>query len=296
MKKPKVNLNWPVEIFDIQSASQDPNEKFSRGKLKVFYQGETADHRYFSESFSEKLLQSIPYTPIVSRYNSETKDFEGHASEQSIYGIVDPCRQPSFEKDESGVNWAICDVVLYTERPDQTGEIAKQIIGHSQSLEMTDAKYTVNYDAKRHFKNIEFTDGKFIGISVLGTDQAPAFTGSQFFSCGKENFEEKMQILREYCENEGQKEKVSNGGQMRILNHNDFMKLSWGEISATVSETIFKEYAEEAYTEVVDMDENFAYVVFYSYIDGSCCNLRIAYSINEDGSVLLGEVAKVHRT
>ena len=44
-------------MSDFVAANDDdtPNEVFSRGKLKVFYKGETADHRYFSDAFAEKL-------------------------------------------------------------------------------------------------------------------------------------------------------------------------------------------------------------------------------------------------
>lgn len=85
--------------------SQDTFAKnFSRGKLKVFYKGETADHRYFSETFSQNLIQSLPYTPVVSYYDEEKEDFVGHATEQQILGIVDPCTEIKFEKDDDGTD------------------------------------------------------------------------------------------------------------------------------------------------------------------------------------------------
>ena len=45
-------------------------------KLKVFYKGETADHRYFSDEFADQLIRSLPYTPVVSRYDDESEDSE----------------------------------------------------------------------------------------------------------------------------------------------------------------------------------------------------------------------------
>lgn len=157
---------------------------------------------------------------------------------------------------------------------------------------MADAQYTINYDEKRHFKNIEFTEGKFIGVSVLGNDQTPAFTGSQFFDSNSD-FEEKMSLLKEYCEKKNGQE--SQEKIMEIKNYSDFMKLSWGEISTKVADTISKEYGNEAYTVIADMDSDFAYAMFYSYIDGSCDYYRVSYSIDENGTVALGEAKKVHR-
>ena len=52
MKKQSINFSWPVTLSDF---SQDSvQENFSRGKLKVFFKGETADHRFFSDEFAEQ--------------------------------------------------------------------------------------------------------------------------------------------------------------------------------------------------------------------------------------------------
>lgn len=289
MKKVAINYSWPATLSDF--STENEQELFTRGKLKVFYKGETADHRFFSDKFSEELIKSLPYTPVVSYYDEEKDDFVGHATEQQIFGMVDPCVAPSFEKDEDGKEWAVCDVVLYTDRPDKVGKIAAKIVGHPQSLELDPetAKYTINYDERRHFKNIEFTAGKFVGVSVLGNDQTPAFTGSAFFSCNKQ-FEEKMALLRDYCEKHGQE----HGGAK--MNLKEFMTLSWGDISSKVDEALTREYGNEAYTLIVDMFEDSAIVRFYSFIDGSSTLQRVHYSCGEDGTVVLGEVNEVHIT
>lgn len=176
-------------------------------------------------------------------------------------------------------------------------------MGHKQSLERTDAKYVINYDAHRHFKNIEFTDGKFVGVSVLGNDQEPAFTGSQFFTTeAQETLEAKLKLLRDYCsqaaqENLDQKEKTSNGGfSMQITNYSEFRKLTWGETATKLDETLTKEYGDEAYTSIEDMEDGFVYVKFYSYLDGSVSLYRIQYSLADDGSVQLGDRKPVRRT
>lgn len=114
----------------------------------------------------------------------------------------------------------MCDTIYYTKRPGEVGEIAQKIEGHSQSLELdpTTVEYVVNYDERKHFKNIEFTAGHFVGVSVLGKDQKPAFTGSAFFA-SSELFET-MKILRDYCEKADQKD---GGNEMNL---SEFIKLS----------------------------------------------------------------------
>lgn len=288
MKKQVINFSWPAQLSDF--AKDTVQENFSRGKLKVFYKGETADHRFFSDSFSEELIKSLPYTPVVSYYDEEKEDFVGHATEQQVLGIVDPCKEPSFEEDEEGKVWCICDVVLYTERPDKVGDLAKKIVGHKQSLELdpSSVQYKINYDEKKHFKNIEFTAGKFVGVSVLGNDQKPAFTGSAFFTCD-ENFENKMKLLREYCEK--QNDPQEEGGNE--MNLQEFMKLSWGEISTKVEQAIAKEYENDAYCYIVDMFEDAAIVRFYYYMENGSKLMKIKYSCDESGNVSLGDIVEV---
>lgn len=314
MKKPRVEFSFPAKILDFRNYRDDGQEKsspsaderFSRGKLAVFYKGETADHRYFSDAFSQELIKSLPYTPIVSYYDKGKKDFEGHADEQAIYGIVDPRGEIKFEKMDDGNVWAVCDTVYYTERPDEVGEIASQIKGHEQSLELADAKYIVNYDERRHFKNIEFTEGKIVGVSVLGKNQSPAFPGATFFARGdEETFEKKMALLKDFVAEKSGKSAIDDNSicsdkddkaEMEIKNYSDFIKLTYGEVASKLDEAIVKEYGNEAYTCVEDMDDKYVYVAFCSYIDGAHSYQRIAYSVNEaDGSVALGDVAPVRR-
>lgn len=288
MKKQAINFSWPADLSDFSVDAEQGN--YSRAKLKVFYKGETEDKRFFSDGFAEELINTLPYTPVVSYYDEEKDDFVGHATEQQIYGIVDPNSDITFETMDDGKTWCVCDVVLYTKRPDLVGKIASKIVGHKQSLELdpSSVKYVVNYDEKKHFKNIEFTAGRFIGVSVLGNDQKPAFADSSFF-CYNEDFEEKMQALREYCESKNGQ--TQNGGE--TMNLQEFMKLSWGEVSLKVDEAVSHEYASDAWTYIVDMFDDRAIVKFYYYIDGSCKLMGINYSIDENGDVSLGDIHEV---
>ena len=289
MKNKAINYSWPAVMT---SFSQDTaNENFSRGKLKVFFKGETEDHRYFSDDFAEKIIKTLPYTPVVSNYDEELDDFVGHASEQQIFGIVDPCVEPVFQECEDGKVWCITDVVLYTERPDKVGKFAQKIIGQPHSLELDphSVEYVINYDNKKHFKNIEFTAGQFVGVSVLGKNQKPAFTGSAFFSCD-ENFESKMKLLKDYCEH-GANDQSQNGGEKMDLK--EFMELSWGDISTKVEAAIRTEYEKDAYCYLIDMYDDCAIMRFYYYMEEGSKLMRVKYSVSEDGVVSLGDVNEV---
>ena len=292
MKKPTINFSWPVVLSDFSNNEDKNYEIFSRCKLKVFYKGETADHRYFSDEFADQLIRSLPYTPVVSRYDDESEDFEGHASRQEIFGIVDPCGEITFEDDEEdGKTWCVTDVILYTERPDQLGELAKTIPGHPHSWELgpKSTKDKISYDGKKHFENIEFAAGDFVGVSVLGMNQKPAFTGSSFFNENSE-FAKKMQLLKDYCER--RLEENQHGGEK--MNLSEFIKLTWGDISAKVVNAIEKEYQEEFYICPVDFYDDSVVCHVYSFIDGSTTYLKFYYTIDENAVVTLGEVKEVH--
>ena len=183
-------------------------------------------------------------------------------------------------------------MVLYTERPDTTGKLASKIIGQPHSLELNPktVKYNINYDEKKHFKNIEFTAGDFIGVSVLGKKQKPAFTGSAFFSCD-ERFEAKMNILREYCENAMANEEKNGGEKMNLQ---EFMTLSWGEVSSKVESAICKEYQNDAYTYVVDMYPEYAIARFYYYVESNSKLMKIHYTCDDNGNITLGDIKEVH--
>jgi hypothetical protein len=101
MKKRTINCSIPATL-SFSKEEQNENERFTRGKLRVFYKGETPDHRLFNDTFSESIIKSLPYTPIVSYYDEEKDDFVGHATEQAIYGIVDPCSEVVFETRDDG--------------------------------------------------------------------------------------------------------------------------------------------------------------------------------------------------
>ena len=63
-----LNIPTSVPVF-IQTAESDApsNGKFTKAKLKIFYLGETSDHRVFTSAFSDKLLESLGKNLVVVR-------------------------------------------------------------------------------------------------------------------------------------------------------------------------------------------------------------------------------------
>ena len=286
--------NVPVFIQDIKESE---NKRYSIAKLKIFYVGETEDHRLFTKNFAEKVIKSLPLTPIVGFYSEEDKDFIGHNSTQYIYGVVPETSEITFEKEEeTDRTYAITDVILYTEREDNIGEVAKKIVGkqHSLELDRKTLKYKINTDNQGNFLNIEFTDGSFIGLSVLGDNETPAFEGSMFFTKMDENG---LDFITEYKSNLDNFLKFlnNNGGNIKVFNSKEFFE----KVGDFATRTM-QEFQNEIYKALDEMgiygyicENTEEYAVISSWGDGAPSYIRYAISQDEEGKVSLTEPVSV---
>ena len=183
MKDVKVSLSVPAHIYSFgETKGFTQNKYVTHAKLKVFYVGQTGDNRVFTKQFSDQLLLTLPGTPVVAYFDPDKDDFIGHNYEQSVFGYVPDAAAVEYLQEGDKL-FAVTDVLLFTGREDSIGEIAKKIIGKQHSLELDPAtvKYTI-VRAGGKIDSITFNEGHFIGLSVLGDDEQPAFGGSEFFS------------------------------------------------------------------------------------------------------------------
>ena len=261
----QVNYSIPVNLYDYRESE---NSLYSFAKLKVFYVGETADRRLFTKEFSDKLIKSLPYVPVVGYYDEQEDDFVGHNAEvQNIYGIVPEDTTIDFIT-ENGKEYAVCDVILYTGRQDKTGKIAQKIVGKSHSLELnpTNTTYKVNKDTKGRIKNIEFTEGSLLGLSILGDSEKPAFTGSVFF---KEMPEELTDEVKQFM-NEIYRKECS-------LTDNNFSRHSYESKYERAYEALKEMYPNVRY-EISQMTDMF--IVYCEYVEDQNGTHKIHYKIN----------------
>ena len=187
----KISLSVPATIYDFGETENLTNNKYvTHAKLKVFSVGSTGDKRVFTKQFSDQLLQTLPSTPVVAYYDEDEDDFKGHHIVQYVFGYVPENATISYVDevvDGKKVTFALTDVLLFTGRQDNIGAIASKIVGHSHSLELDPktAKYEI-VRANGKVDSVTFKEGSFIGLSVLGTNEKPAFAGSSFFTEGSE--------------------------------------------------------------------------------------------------------------
>lgn len=288
-------MNVPVFI---QSGEEQVSSLYTKAKLKIFYIGETADHRLFTKEFSEHLVESLPLVPVVGFYSDEEEDFVGHNKTQYVYGIVPESATIEFveETDENGqpITFAVTDVILYTGRKDNIGEVAQKICGKQHSLELDPdtLKYKINRDSKGKFMNIEFTEGQFVGLSVLGDNETPAFSGSEFFTTNEdfikviESSQERFNKFLSLLNN--------NGGKIEVFNNEAYFTLCASNfVQDTIEEQMQKVYAAldkaGVYGYIQQTGEDFVVVNLYNNQTHMWENYKYALIAEEDGTYSVGD-------
>ena len=282
-------LRVPAEILQpsnpITFEVKELNKFVSLVKLKVFYQGITPDNREFTKSFSEKVLASLPQTPVVAYYNGD--DFVGHNYEQYVYGYVPEIGEIGFEEIGDQI-WAVTDIVLFTGRNDNIGEVASKIFNKKHSLELSEnTSYKIVEDDSGNSKIIfTDTDGD-IGLSVLGDDQQPGFTGSEFFVEDTNTLET---LIKQYALIKEQEllplnftESFKSGGavmdlKQTIAHLNDFMRATFDEIYQEVQKALTE---QNEYFYIIDISDNM--VAYMDFEDGTY--YRANYDRTEEGVI-----------
>jgi hypothetical protein len=261
-------------------------------KLKTFYVGETGDGRVFTKDFSEELVKSIAYTPVVAFYSDLKDDFIGHNGKQYIYGIVRPDAEYGFETDDEGVEWFITEVMLYTDRIDNIGEIAKKIVGHKQSLEMDPNSVEYEVFKEDGKTKVRFTKARLCGLSVLGEEQKPAFTGSEFF-VENDDLRERFENFFSFLTN---KDRGALMDKKEIFaQYANFIKLTYSEKQRMVADYAQTQYGDECFVIVAEMSDDYVVLDVFNYVDWSDTFKMFDYTIDDQGVSLANERACYRR-
>lgn len=289
----KVLTNVPAFI----EVSEKEESRYTKAKLKIFYKGLTGDNRLFTSDFSDELLKTISYTPVVGYYDEKDEDFKGHNSVQFVYGVVpdDAVNNVHYEEEE-GKTFAVVDVILFTEREDNIGKVARKIVGKQHSLELNPntLKYKINRDDQGRFLNIEFLHGEFIGLSVLGDNERPAFAGSGFFS--EENFDvtKCVETFKNFLQFLNQ-----DGGSIEVFNFEDYLAKTADsfKLAQTMQGFIQSLYealeAKGVYGYVVENTTEYAVVSTWDEENNRAVYRKYSIAEQEDGKISVGDYVEV---
>lgn len=228
----------------------EKNPLLSLARVRIFYKGLNRNRTFITDEFAEKLISSLPYTPVSGIW--EDNDFSDHGEsreEGRIYGLVPEFPNGAWEKhlDKDGVEreYYCCDVVLFTTRYAD----AAKIVGKPQSMELYRKSIKGEWMIFEGIKCYRYTDGCFIGLQVLGDDVEPCFEGAAFFSYAN-SLKEMIDILKQYSLNGGKDKmelnfKLSDREKRNaifcLLNPNFCEEGNW-EINYEICE-IYDEYA-----------------------------------------------------
>ena len=162
------------------------NEVLSQARCRIFYKGGNRNGTYITDEFAEKLVSTLPYTPVKGIYDATAGDYTDHGKQRyegRIYGIVP--ENPNFawepHLDEDGVEriYACADIYLFTGIYKQE---ALEIVDKAQSMEL----FADSIDGEWQFINgkryFVFKEGRFLGLQALGDDYEPCFEGAAFYT------------------------------------------------------------------------------------------------------------------
>ena len=277
---------FPVSIYgNLEKLSP----VLSKARCRIFYKYENRNGTYITDEFAEKLINSLPYTPVKGIYDEFNEDYTDHGDKRNlgrIYGIVPENPNFSWENhlDEDGVErqYACTDVYIFSALYEEAG----QIVGKSQSMELYQPSIKGDWTIINGKKLFKFEDGCFLGLQVLGDEVEPCFEGASFFSLYNE-LKNMVQQLKKYSLN------FDKGGTSEVGKLN--FKLSDSQKHDAIWALLNDKYTEEGHWEITyticDIYDDYALV--YNYETGS--HEQVYYTKNDaTDSVELGKRKKCY--
>lgn len=278
---------FPVTIY---GNLKELNPVLSKARCRIFYKYENRNGTYITDEFAQKLISSLPYTPVKGIYDNFDEDYTDHGLKRDlgrIYGIVPENPNFSWEKhldeDEIEREYACCDVYIFT----ALYEEASQIVGKSQSMELYQPSIKGDWAIINGKKLFKFEDGCFLGLQILGDDVEPCFEGAAFFTFYND-LKNVIKKLEKYSLDSNIK-----GGKSEMTKLN--FKLSDSQKHDAIWVLLNDKYTEESNWEItytiLDIYDDYALV--YSYEAGSY--ERVYYTKNDEtDSVELGARKKCY--
>ena len=285
----QVIREFPITVYGNLTKYSDT---ISKGRCRIFYEYANRNGTYITDEFAEKLLSTIPYTPVKGIYDNFDEDYTDHGNKRSlgrIYGIVPENPNLQWEKhlDEDGIEreYACVDVLIFTALYEEAGEI----LGKAQSMEIYEPSIKGSWKIINGRRMFEYTEGSFLGLQVLGEDVEPCFEGAAFFSL----YSSLKQLVDEIKEYTLKLPEINTGGQSQMFEKINF-KLSDSEKHDAIWSLINPNYNEEGgwTVEYAICDIYDDYALAYNYAEASY--ERIYYTKNDEtNEVSINEKKKV---
>lgn len=205
-----VITEFPISVY---GNLQKYNDTISKGRCRIFYKYGNRNGGYITDEFAEKLLSSLPYTPVKGIFDANEGDYTDHGASRNegrIYGIVPEQPNVTWEEhlDEDGVVrvYACTDVLIFTALYNEANSVLEK--GQSMELYVPSIKGNWQFiDGRRYYV---YEEGCFLGLQILGEGVEPCFEGASFFTL----YDDLKNILEKL---EGYNLKISNGGKSKMF-------------------------------------------------------------------------------
>ena len=192
MRHISIKLNTPCEFLDIVPV----NPLISKCQIKVCYVGDTPNRNgsVITKDVARELANSLPGSPIVGLFSTETNDFEEHSRDMVIengelvfkditkpYGFVDLGARVWFQKfSDDGVEheYLMTEGYIWTGRYPEAKRIIEK--GNNQSMEL-DSNSLNGVWSKDENGVPEFfiiNEAIMSALCILGEDVEPCFEGA----------------------------------------------------------------------------------------------------------------------
>lgn len=280
---------FPITVYGNLTKYSDT---ISKGRCRIFYKYANRNGTYITDEFAEKLLSSIPYTPVKGIYDNFEEDYTDHGRARNlgrIYGIVPQEPNLRWEKhlDEDGVEreYACVDVLIYT----ALYEEAEEILGKPQSMEIYEPSIKGSWKIVNGRRMFEYTEGCFLGLQVLGDEVEPCFEGAAFFNLYT-SLKELVDEIKEYSL---KLPELNTGGQSEMFEKLNF-KLSDSEKHNAIWGLLNSNYNEDGgwAVDYAICDIYDDYALAYNYAEASY--ERVYYTKNdENNEVAIADKKKV---
>lgn len=185
---------FDVSIYNLEELSP----VLSQARVRLFYTGLNRNYTYITDEFAEKLLKTLPYTPVIGKFEDGDFTNHGRGEQLQVYGVVPENPNVTWEdhldKDNVTRKYACCDVILFTGRFPEAKIIAN---GTGQSMELYDKSVKGDWVYENGKKFYRFDDACFIGVCALGENTEPCFEGAAFYEYAS-SLKEVLEEIKKY--------------------------------------------------------------------------------------------------
>ncbi len=188
-----IPLHSPIQFIKFEAV----NPMISKCTVKIMYTGKNRNYSYISKEVAEKMVKSLPNTPIVGEYNSSKGDFLGHADyiedsngnvragKRTVpIGVVPSDAKVWWElsTDDDGVSreYLCSEAYIWTGRYPEAKRVIEK--GNNQSMEL-DPNSVIGEWSKLDKGGPDYfviKEAYFSALCVLGEDVEPCFEGAEF--------------------------------------------------------------------------------------------------------------------